>query len=1019
MKRLAVPVIALLTALLFGSAHAQVAAPQAVNYQINSTHTGATTVPGLAPPLRQKWSVNFGQNISYPIVADGKVFVTVRNASAYGTQLYALNAATGAVVWSVPVSGTYYWSTLCYENGRVFVINADGLLRAFDGANGSLIWSRQMPGQYSFSAAPTVYQGVVYISGAGSGGTVYAVGADTGNVLWTASVMNGGMSSPAVTGDGVYVSYSCPNVYKLNPANGALIWRYSTGCSGGGGKIPALYNGRLYVRDFSDYIFDSQTGAQVGSFVAKNIPAFAGNMGFIMNGPKYFGSYATLEGRDLSSNTVTWTFAGDGKLQSAPLVVNDYVYIGSDTGKLFAVAAATGQQVWSTNVGVGIPYVDEQNGSQPLTGFAAGEGVLVIPTKTTLVAYESDHVAPTLTWGTQTPAANAAGWNNTPVDLQFTPADELSGVASAMPGSPLHFTTEGASQTQQVTVTDAAGNSAAFTSPAVNIDLTAPATSASLSGLGGSDDWYSGAVQVSLTSSDALSGLANTFYTTDGGAQQTYNAPFTITTSGNHNVNYWSVDVAGNAEAQQATTVKIDVSAPTTQAAVAGTNSNGWYQDPAQISLTASDAGSGVANSYYAVDGGATQTYAAPFNVSGGGSHTVSYWSVDAVGNTEQQSSLTVNVDTSAPSTQVATTGTTGNDGWYRSSVQVALTSADSAAGVASTYYRVDGGATQTYAGPFTVSGTARHNVNFWSVDKVGNTEAQRAVAVNIDSMGPTAQNVVTGPVGNSVYFNGPIQMSLTAADDLSGVANIYYRIGGGAQQTYTSPFTVSGDGTHPVNFWAVDVAGNNNYSYTIMIRIDASAPSTQAAAAGTAGTNGWYRSAVQVTLTAADNLSGLAGSYYTVDGGATQTYAGPFSIATAGAHTVVFWSRDQANNTESQRTLSFSIDANAPVITAAASPSSAAKRSTPIQVTISGRVTDTPSGVKPNSTTYSVLDEYGVTQPSGSVVLQSNGTYSFKLTLPATRNNKDTDGHKYTITIRSNDLAGNAGAASTVVTIL
>jgi VCBS repeat-containing protein len=65
------------------------------------------------------------------------------------------------------------------------------------------------------------------------------------------------------------------------------------------------------------------------------------------------------------------------------------------------------------------------------------------------------------------------------------------------------------------------------------------------------------------------------------------------------------------------------------------------------------------------------------------------------------------------------------------------------------------------------------------------------------------------------------------------------------------------------------------------------------------------------------------------------------------------------------------------------------------------------------------VVDEYGVKQPTGSVLLQSNGSYSFQLSLPATRNNKDSDGHKYTITVRVADQAGNTGAASTVVTIL
>ncbi|HET9787261.1 MAG TPA: PQQ-binding-like beta-propeller repeat protein, partial [Pyrinomonadaceae bacterium] len=462
--------------------HAQVAPEQAVNFQIDASHTGAASVQHLTPPLRQRWVVNFGQSISYPLIADGKVYVTVRNATSYGTMLYALDQANGATVWSYALGGTYFWSGTCYENGRVFAVNFDGLLRAFDGATGNLIWQVQLPNQYSFTAPPTVYQGVIYVSGAGSGGTVYAVNADSGAVLWTRSVMNGDKSSPAVTSEGVYVSYSCPNVYKLDPATGTQIWHYAPGCSGGGGKTPALYNGRLYVRDFSDTIFDGDTGSIIGNFNAKNTPAFSNNKGFFLNGPHFFGSYGTLQARDVNTNSVLWSFSGDGFLQSAVLVVNEYVYVGSAQGKLYAVNANTGQQAWVTTAGSSIPYVDEQNVSQPLTGFAAGEGLLVVPTSTTLVAYDGDTTAPTLTWGSQTPAANPAGWNNTSVDLPFTTSDDLSGVQTTVPESPLHFSSEGANQNQEVTVTDNAGNSATFTSPAVNIDLTKPSTSATVFG---------------------------------------------------------------------------------------------------------------------------------------------------------------------------------------------------------------------------------------------------------------------------------------------------------------------------------------------------------------------------------------------------------------------------------------------------------------------------------------------------------------------------------------------------------
>lgn len=508
MKKLPLFVVAFLCALFVTTASAQVPSDQARNFQIDATHTGSISIAGLTPPLTQRWVVNFGRPISYPLIADGRVYVTVKNATGQGTTLFALNATNGSTLWSSNLGGSFFWSGSCYENGRVFALNGSGLLRAFDGATGAVVWSALLPGQFAFSSMPTVRDGVIYTGGAGSGGTVYAVNANTGAVIWTQSVANGDYSSPAVTSDGVYVSYSCPNVYKLDPATGALIWHYAPNCSGGGGKTPALYNNRLFVRDPTGTIHDSFNGSLIGNFVAKNTPAFSGSRGFFLDGPSFFGSFGTLRARDVDTNSVLWSFAGDGSLQSAVLVVNDYVYVGSAQGRLYAVNAATGQQVWETVAGTSIPYVDEHNVSQPVTSFAAGEGLLVVPTSTTLVAYERDNIPPTLTWGNQTPAANAAGWNNTPVDLPFTIADN-SGVPSSNPQSPLHFTSEGANQTQDVTVTDNAGNSATFTSPAVNIDLTLPVVTASANPSTAPKRPQPVSVTISGSATDALSGIGS------------------------------------------------------------------------------------------------------------------------------------------------------------------------------------------------------------------------------------------------------------------------------------------------------------------------------------------------------------------------------------------------------------------------------------------------------------------------------------------------------------------------------
>lgn len=749
MKNLPLLLLALISILFATTAQAQNPPEQARNFQINTTHTGSISTENLTPPLKQRWVVNFGQPMSYPLIADGKVYVTVKNAVGQGTTLFALDTTFGGLVWSSNLGGTFPWSAACYENGRVFAINGNGLLRAFDGATGNMIWSVQFI-QSVYNAPPTVSQGVVYVSGELK---VHAIDANTGAVLWSSSVINGDTSSPAVASDGVYVSYSCPNVYKLDPATGAKIWHYAPGCSGGGGKTPALYNGRLYVRDFSDVIFDSQTGTIIGSFNAKNTPAFSGARGFFLDGPHGFGSFGTLRARDVNTNSVLWSFAGDGTLQSAVLVVNDYVYVGSAQGKLYAVNAATGQQVWVTTAGSSIPYVDEHNVSQPTTSFAAAEGLLVVPTSTTLVAYEGDTTPPTLTFGDLTPAPNAAGWNNTPVDLSFTTADDLSGVQSAEPGSPLHFGSEGANQTQQVTVTDKVGNTATFTSPAVHIDLTAPAT---------------------------------------------------------------QIQVPGISQTQE--------------------------------------------------------------------------------------------------------------------------------------------------------------------------------------------------------FFTSPVPVTLNASDNLSGVANTLYTINGGPAQTYTSTFTISADGNYTIEFWSVDTASNIETHKTRIVRIDSTAPVTQASVSGTAGTNNWYRSAVQVSLSASDNVSGVQTTNYRIDGGAIQTYAGPFVLSTMGQHTVDYWSVDNLNNTEVTHSLAVNIDTVAPVVSATVNPTTAKKSSTPVTVTISGNATDGLSGV--SSAGFNVIDEYGVTQPSGPVTLQANGNYSFTLSLPATKNGPDKDGHLYTIIVTASDQAGNSAPATATLRI-
>jgi FtsP/CotA-like multicopper oxidase with cupredoxin domain len=147
-----------------------------------------------------------------------------------------------------------------------------------------------------------------------------------------------------------------------------------------------------------------------------------------------------------------------------------------------------------------------------------------------------DVTPPTLSFGAKTPAANAAGWNNqATVSIPWTATDALSGVVAPASGS-LSFTTQGAGQTQNVTVSDNAGNSTTSTSPAVSIDRTLPTVTAATNPPGTTRSGQNVVVTVSGNVTDPLSGAApgavGTYTLTDSKSTTVVNGTFTVTAPG-------------------------------------------------------------------------------------------------------------------------------------------------------------------------------------------------------------------------------------------------------------------------------------------------------------------------------------------------------------------------------------------------------------------------------------------------------------------------------------------------------
>jgi len=274
------------------------AAP-AVSIQMDVGHFGVTAFgTPLTYPLSEAWRLQFDGPVSYPLIANGRVFVTVGNANEYGTTLFALDAKTGQSLWSQSITGTYFWSAAAYDSGQVFVLSFDGLLKAFDEKTGVMNWSVQVANEYFVTSPPVAGNGVVYVEGDGSD-TLTAYLETSGALIWTQGI-EAGDGAPALSSEGIY-TYSPCQVYAFHPISGRPLWHYAGDCDGGGGTTPVYRNNSLYISDpagSGNQIFNAATGAITGTFDTNALPPT------ISRGVAYYLASGTLEAVDLSSNKV-------------------------------------------------------------------------------------------------------------------------------------------------------------------------------------------------------------------------------------------------------------------------------------------------------------------------------------------------------------------------------------------------------------------------------------------------------------------------------------------------------------------------------------------------------------------------------------------------------------------------------------------------------------------------------------------------------------------------------------------
>ncbi len=280
----------------------------------------------------------------------------VVNRTAYfGTsagEVYAVDAVTGSLRWQAATTGAVYSSPAVDFTTKTVVFGTnDGYVYAYNTSTGTLNWKA---GPYSsITTSPNIADGLVYI-GAGNG-TVYALRLSTGTVAFQVSLGSAVSASPAIDTAKtlLIVGDQAGRVTALSLApheRGKIIWQFSA--SGPITATPLISSGRVFVGS-------NAVGTSLGT------------------------EYAL----DESTGDTVWSHLLGGSPSLTSAMVGTNLVVGSSSGELVSLAAATGAVQWSyqtpsavtgVSATVGLIFANSSDGI--VTGYRnKGENVWISP----------------------------------------------------------------------------------------------------------------------------------------------------------------------------------------------------------------------------------------------------------------------------------------------------------------------------------------------------------------------------------------------------------------------------------------------------------------------------------------------------------------------------------------------------------------------------------------------------------------------------------------------------------------
>lgn len=290
-------------------------------------------------------------------------------------------------------------------------------------------------------------------------------------------------------------------------------------------------------------------------------------------------------------------------------------------------------------------------------------------------------------------------------------------------------------------------------------------------------------------------------------------------------------------------------------------------------------------------------------SITADGAYTLTVTGTDRSGN-QTTKSVRFTVDKTAPTITVANVS---SGGFYNVDVVPTVTVTD--VNLKGSTATLNG---QPYASGTPLTAEGAYTLAVSAEDLAGNTATQ-TVNFIIDKTPPVSTVTVGSPryfANGNLYVSGRTDLTISANDSASGVKISEYGIDNAAFGGYGAPFNLASlpDGGHTIAYRSIDNVSNLETSKQLDVILDKTPPKTVITASDplVEGAVNTVSPKTTFTLAATDNLSGVKGIWYRIDGGQWQLFSAGLTLAgiKAGAHTISFSASDNVGNDEAERSV-------------------------------------------------------------------------------------------------------------------